>query len=723
MVSSAHRFPLVGMVILHILGLFANGPVRAADFPKPPVAKVVPKTLAIHGHQREDNYHWLRERDNPEVMQYLEAENSYTDMMMKPTEPLQARLYEEIKSRIKQTDLSVPTRIDDYYYYTRTFEGKDYPVQCRKKGSLEAAEEVLLDVNVLAEGKKYYRVAVLRVSPDHRLLAFSDDTEGDESYTLRFKDLTTGAMLPDAIANIDYSVEWANDNRTVFYATLDAARRAYKLHRHVLGEPVESDALLYHEMDETFTVNLHKTRSRKFLVLHLNSTLTTEVRVLSADAARDEFRVIEPRERKHEYHIEHHGDRFFVVTNDQARNFRLMETPTATPGRAHWKEVIPHREKVMLEGVEAFADYLLIEERDEGLPRMRIRRLADASDHVVEFPEPAYAVYAMGNKEFNTDQLRFMYQSLITPRCVYDYHMNTKERTLRKQEEVLGGYDPARYVGERIFATASDGTRVPINLVYRKGLARDGKNPAFLTGYGSYGASMDAYFASDRVSLLDRGFVHASTSIRGGGELGRPWYEDGKLLKKKNTFTDFIACAEHLIAEKYTSADRLVIEGGSAGGLLMGAVANMRPDLFKAVIAYVPFVDVINTMLDPSIPLTTLEYDEWGNPNDKSYYDYMFSYSPYDNVAAKAYPHMLVRTGLNDPRVAYWEPAKWTARLRANKTDGNRLLLKTRMDSGHGGASGRYDRWKDTAFEYAFILDTLNIRDTQPPAAPSSQTN
>ena len=717
MISNGCRLFIIGITIFQITLVSA----RAADLPKPPVAKIIPRTLTIHDHERVDNYQWLRERDNPEVMQYLEAENAYTEAMMKNTEPLQARLYEEITSRIKQTDLSVPTRIDNFYYYTCTFEGKNYPVHCRKKGSLDAAEEVLLDVNAYAEGKKYCRVAVFRVSPDHRLLAFSDDTEGDETYTLHFKDLTTGAMLFDAIPNIDYSVEWANDNRTVYYVTLDAARRPYKLHRHVLGEPVERDALLYQETDETFRASLSKSRSRKFLILNLDSTLTTEVRVLGADAATGAFTVIEPRKRGREYHIEHHGDRFFIVTNDEARNFRLMETPTAAPDRSHWKEVIPHREKVKIEDMDAFAGHLLIQERDEGLPRLRIRRLADDSDHIVEFAEPAYAVFPTGNEEFNTDTLRFMYQSLITPRSVYDYNMNTKKSELLKRDEVLGGYDPNHYVSERIFAIAADGTRVPINLAYRKGLSRDGKNPMLLNAYGSYGASMDTFFSADRVSLLNRGFVYALANIRGGGELGRPWYEDGKLLKKKNTFTDFIASAEHLIVEKYTSADRLAIQGGSAGGLLMGAVTNMRPDLFKVVIAHVPFVDVINTMLDPSIPLTTLEYDEWGNPNDKTSYEYMFSYSPYDNVAAKAYPNILVKTGLNDPRVAYWEPAKWVARLRATKTDNNRLLLKTRMEAGHGGASGRYDRWKDTAFDYAFILDTLNTRDPESAAAPASK--
>ncbi len=609
------------------------------------------------------------------------------------------------------------------YYYTRTIEGKNYPVHCRKKGSLEAVEEILLDVNALAEGKKYCHVFAVRPSPDHKLLAFAEDYEGDETYTLRIKDLSAGAMLADAIAGIDAAAEWANDNRTMFYLTLDSTRRPYKLFRHKLGETTDKDTELHHEADETFGLNLSKSRSRKFLILDLRSTMTREVRVLSADDPAGALVLIEPRKRGHEYEIEHHGDRFFIVTNDQARNFRLMATPTVTPGQSHWKEVIPHREKVKLDNVESFADYLLIQERDEGLPRLRIRKLADNSDHMVEFAEPAYAVFPMGNEEFKTDTLRFQYQSLITPRSVFDYNMNSKKRELLKRDEVLGGFDPDRYVTERIFATASDGTRVPIILAYRKGLSKDGKNPAFLNAYGSYGASSDTFFSSDQVSLLDRGFVYALANIRGGGELGRPWYEDGKLLKKKNTFTDFIACAEHLIAEKYTSPDRIAIQGGSAGGLLMGAVTNMRPDLFKVVLAQVPFVDVINTMLDPTIPLTTLEYDEWGNPNDKAYYDYMYSYSPYDNVAAKGYPNILVKTGLNDPRVAYWEPAKWVARLRATKTDSNRLLFKTRMESGHGGASGRYDRWKDTAFDYAFILDTLDIREPETLSTPSTQTN
>jgi oligopeptidase B len=690
--------------------------------PQPPVARAAPMTLTLHGHDRTDNYQWLREKENPEVIQYLEAENAYTEVMMKHTEGLQSKLYEEIKSRVKQTDLTVPTRKDDYLYYTRTIEGKNYPLHCRRKGSLEGAEEILLDVNELAEGKKYCSVAAVRPSPDHKLLAFAEDYEGDETYSLRVKDLATGALRPDAIEGIDAAAEWGNDNRTLFYLTLDSTRRAYKLFRHTLGDPAEKDAELYHEADDTFGLGLSKSRSRKFIVLDHRSTLTREVHVIDADQPAGSLALIEPRKRGHEYDIEHHGDRFFIVTNDQAKNFRLMETPVASPGQAHWKEVIPHRASVKLDDVQAFADHLVIRERDEGLPRLRVRNLKDNSDHMVAFDEPAYSVFPTGNEEFNIETFRFTYQSLITPRSVFDYNMNSRKRELLKQDEVLGGFDPKNYVSERIFAKAADGTRIPISLAYRKGLSRDGKNPAMLVGYGSYGFPMDAFFSSDRVSLLDRGFVFAQASIRGGGDMGRPWYEDGKLLKKKNTFTDFIACAEHLIAEKYTSSDRLAISGGSAGGLLMGAVVNMRPDLFKAVIAHVPFVDVINTMLDPTIPLTTMEYDEWGNPNDKQYYEYMYSYSPYDNVEAKDYPTMLVKTGLNDPRVAYWEPAKWVARLRATKTDKNPLLFKTRMEAGHGGASGRYDRWKDTAFDYAFVLDALGVRESPSPT-PTPATN
>jgi oligopeptidase B len=614
-----------------------------------------------------------------------------------------------MKGRIKETDLSVPVKVDDYHYYTRTFEGKQYPMHCRKHGSLDGDEEILLDQNVLAEGQKYFRVGRLQVSPSHMLMAYSVDTDGDETYTLRVKDLSTGELLSDEIPNAYYSLEWGNDNRTLFYTTLDAAKRPDKLLRHVLGTPASEDQVIHQEDDEAYHVSLSKTRSRKYLLLSLESQITSEVRFLDADHPFSEFRLIHPREHAMEYSVEHHGDDFYITTNDGAINFKLVKAPVSAPAKENWTEVLAHRPGVKLDGVDAFADHLAVYERQEGLKRLRIKRFSDDADFYVQFPEPVYTFFATGNEEFDTKKLRFMYTSLVTPRTVFDYDVVKRTIELKKQDEVLGGYDAEAYTSERIFAVAPDGTRVPISLVHRKGAQRDGRNPTLLYGYGSYGASMDPWFSSDRVSLLDRGFVFAMAHIRGGGEMGRPWYEDGKLLHKRNTFTDFIACAEHLIDEGYTSPNRLAIMGGSAGGLLMGAVTNMRPDLFKVVVAKVPFVDVVNTMLDDSIPLTVIEFEEWGDPHEKDAYDYMMTYSPYDNVDAKTYPNMLVTAGLNDPRVQYWEPAKWTARLRAEKTDDNVLLLKTNMGAGHGGASGRYDRLRETAFEYAFILDRLGV--------------
>ncbi|TWT43798.1 Protease 2 [Phycisphaerae bacterium RAS1] len=676
---------------------------------KPPVAPVAAKEFSEHGSKRVDNYYWLRQRDNPEVITYLEAENAYADEMLKHTAALQEKLYQEMKGRIKETDLSVPVRRDEFYYYTRTFEGKQYSVSCRKKGGLDAAEEVILDQNELAAGKSYFRLGGSEVSPNHQLLAYSTDTNGSEVYTLVVKDLATGKLLADEIPNTYYGTEWGNDNKTLFYTTLDAAKRPYKLWRHVLGTATAQDVCVHEEKDETFSVGVGKTRSRKFLLLTLHSTMTTEVRFLDADQPGGAFAVIQPRTKDLEYSVDHRDGSFYIVTNDSARNFRVMTAPIEHPGKENWKELISHRPSVKVEDVDLFARWLVVHERDQGLKKLYVRNLESGKDHYVDFNEAVYTYFAGGNEEFNTNMLRFTFSSMTTPPSVYDYNMETHSRELLKQEEVLGGFDASRYTSERIFAKAPDGTNVPMSLVYRKGMQRDGKNPTLLYGYGSYGAPMDPGFSSGRVSLLDRGFIYALAHIRGGGDIGRPWYEDGKLLKKKNTFTDFIACGEHLVAEKYTNPGRLAIMGGSAGGLLMGAVTNMRPDLFKAVVAQVPFVDVINTMLDASIPLTTLEYDEWGNPNDKAYYDYMLSYSPYDNVAKKPYPNLLIRAGLNDPRVAYWEPAKWCAKLRAMKTDDNLLLLKTNMGAGHGGASGRFDRLREVALDYAFILDRVGI--------------
>ncbi len=677
--------------------------------PQPPIAKIEPKVDTLFGDVRVDNYYWLREKSNPEVIKYLEAENAYTKAMMKHTEKFQKKLYDEMVGRIKETDLTVPEREGDYYYYSRTEQGKQYRIYCRKKGSLEAPEEVLLDVNALAEGHEFFSVGALLVSPDDNLLAYTVDTTGAEVYTLYVKDLRTGKTLKDTIPNMSGSLEWANDNKTIFYSTLDSTRRPDKLFRHTLGSDYENDALMFHEKDEAFFLNIDKTRSKAYLLITLESNTTTEVWYLNADTPNRKFKRIHPRQHEMEYYVSHHGDKFIIMTNDKAKNFKLMEAPVTRPAKKNWKEIIPHRDSVLLEGYDVFKNYLVVYERERGLKKMRIYDYTTGETHYVQFPEPVYSFWAGGNREYDTDLLRFTYMSLVTPRSVYDYNMKTKQRELKKRYEVLGGYDPSQYQSERIFATSPDGVEVPISLVYKKGMVKNGKNPLLLYGYGAYGASMDPYFSSSRLSLLDRGFIYAIAHVRGGSEMGRWWYEQGKLLHKKNTFIDFIACAEHLIAEKYTSPEYLVISGGSAGGLLMGAVTNMRPDLFKGVVADVPFVDVLNTMLDPSLPLTVIEYEEWGNPHEEEYYFYIKSYSPYDNVEAKDYPNILVTAGLNDARVSYWEPAKWVAKLRALKTDDNLLLLKTKMSAGHGGASGRYDYLKDVAFEYAFMLDLFGI--------------
>lgn len=674
---------------------------------QPPVAKIVPKTITLHGDTRADPYFWLRDRNDPDTIPYLEAENRYTEAMMKHTGGLQSKLYSEILGRIKQTDLSVPTKRDDYFYYSRTEEGKQYAIYCRKKWSLDAKEEVLLDGNAMAEGKKYFRVGNFISSPNHRLLAYSVDFAGDEAYTIHVKDLATGKLLADEIPNTYYSLEWGNDNATFFYTVLDAAKRPYKIFRHVLG--VKRDALVYHEPDERFTVELGKTSSRAYILINIGSSLTSEVRYVSADRPKGKFQTLLPRVQETEYDVTHHGDSFFIRTNDAAKTFRVVQAPVKDPSKPNWKEVLPARPDVTVEAVTAFKDYLVIDERDRGISKIRIQNFNTGQTHYIDFPEPVYTAGLGPNAEYDTRLLRITYTSLVTPHSVFDYNMETRERELKKQQEVLGGYDPSKYQSERIHATAPDGVTVPISLVYKKGLVQNGRAPMLLYAYGSYGISTDPTFSSDRLSLLDRGFVYAIAHIRGGGDLGKPWHEDGRMLKKKNTFTDFIACAEHLIAEKYTASDRLAIMGGSAGGLLMGAVTNLRPDLFAAVVAMVPFVDALNTGLDASLPLTVGEYEEWGNPNDKAYYDYIRSYAPYENVAARRFPHILVTAGLNDPRVSYWEPAKWTARLRAVKKDDRLLLLKTNMGSGHFGASGRYEHIKETAFNYAFILNVLGI--------------
>jgi oligopeptidase B len=655
-----------------------------------------------------DPYAWLRDRNNPKVIEFLNAENRRTEAAMQATGALREKLYQEILGRVKETDLSVPTYHGGYFYYTRTEKGQQYAIYCRKQGSLDAPEQVLLNANQLAAGQKYFRIGVYQPSPNHDLLAYSTDLEGDEIYTVRIKDLRTGELLPDTVPGTGAALEWANDNRTFFYSTLDPAKRPDKVYRYQLGGG-GAPALVYHEPDERFNIDLAKSKSQAYLFLDINSHVTSEYRYLSAADAEGDFRVLLPRRQDVEYSVAHHGAWFYIRINDAGKNFRLVKTPVAEPSPSSFVQVRPHRDSVFIEAVDAFRDHLVLVERDGGLRGIAIEQLATGAQHRIAFAEPVYTTGLGANPEFDSRLLRFTYTSLVTPASVFDYDMDRRTRELKKQTEVLGGYDPALYRSERIFATAPDGVRVPVSLVYKAGLVRDGRAPALLYGYGAYGHSSDPAFVSDRLSLLNRGFVYAIAHVRGGSELGRPWYDDGKLLRKKNSFTDFVACAEHLIDAGYTSSSRLAILGGSAGGLLMGAVLNLRPDLFHAAVAKVPFVDVLNTMLDASLPLTITEYEEWGNPNEAQFREYIRSYSPYDNVEPKTYPNLLITAGLNDPRVSYWEPAKWAARLRAVKQGGQLLLLKTNMGAGHFGASGRYERFKETAFDYAFLLKTLGI--------------
>jgi oligopeptidase B len=677
--------------------------------PAPPMAKIVPKVDTMFGVTMIDNYSWLREKANPEVIDYLKAENAYTDSMTAGIKDLQEQLYKEIIGRIKETDMSLPVKRDDYYYYSRDEKGKQYKIYCRKKGSLEAAEEIYLDVNALGEGKSYVGVSGLTVSPNHELLAYALDTLGNEIHTIHVKNMATGETYADAIPNADGGLAWASDNKTVFYTTLDDILRPWQVWRHIVGTDPGADVKVFEEPDQRFFVSISRSKSDKFIFMSIGSQVTSEAWYLDAGNPLGEFRVIEPRRQDIEYAVDHHGDKFFILTNDQAKNFKLMETPITATGRENWKEVIAGSNEVMLEGMEMFRDHLVISKRSKAQTQLEVRNLATGEIHDISFPEPVYTVRVSANPDFNSATLRLTFMSLVTPSSIFDYNMNSRERTLMKQQEVVGGHDPSQYQSERIYARAADGTMIPISLVYKKGLKRDGANPCWLTGYGAYGIPSDPYFSNSRLSLLNRGFVYALAHIRGGGDNGRTWYDDGKYFHKKNTFTDFIACAEALISEKFTSTEKLAVNGGSAGGLLMGAVLNMRPDLFKIVVADVPFVDLINTMRDSTIPLTVTEWEEWGNPLKKDFFEYMLSYSPYDNVAKNPYPDVLITAGLNDPRVAYWEPAKLTAKLRANKTDKNLLILKTRMDSGHGGASGRYDAIKDVAFEYAVVMGRLGL--------------
>ncbi len=672
-----------------------------------PVANKIPKELSIHGDTRIDNYYWLNDRENPDVIAYLTAENEYKDKMLEHTKDFQEKLFQEMKGRIKEEDQSVPYKDNGYWYITRFEQGSEYPIYERKKGNLEAKAELLLNVNDLAKPFDYYNASGLSVSPDNKILAYNEDTLSRRIYTIKFKNLETGEMLPDQIPGVEgYGAAWANDNKTVFYVLKDLQTlRGYKIMKHKLGTPTSQDQEVFHEKDEQFNLFVYKTKSKKYIVIGSSQTVSNEYWVLDANTPDGKFRVVQPRERNLEYSIDHFGDKFYILTNLNAKNFRLMETPENKTTKENWKEVIPHRNDVLLEGMDIFKNYLVLSERKNGITQLRIRPWDGSAEHYVQFPEEAYVAYTTINPEFDTELLRLAYQSMTTPNTTFDYNMKNKEFKQLKQQEVLGGFDPKNYQTERVYVTARDGAKVPVSIVYRKGFKKDGKSPLLLYAYGSYGASMDPSFSSSRLSLLDRGFAYAIAHIRGGQEMGRQWYEDGKLLKKKNTFTDYIDCAEWLVQNKYTAKNNLYAMGGSAGGLLMGAVVNMRPDLFKGVVAAVPFVDVVTTMLDESIPLTTFEFDEWGNPKNKEYYDYMKSYSPYDNVEAKDYPAIMVTTGLHDSQVQYWEPAKWVAKMRALKTDKNPLLLHTNMEAGHGGASGRFRALKEIAMEYAFLLD------------------
>ena len=694
------------------------------QFPAPPTAEKQTHITEIHGLQLEDDYFWMRLSDEQKeaaesdeqtakVVDYLNRENDYTKEVMNGTEAFQENLFNEIVGRIKQDDQSVPLLDNGYYYYSRYEEGKEYAIYCRKLGSLEAEEQVMLNVNEMAEGFNYYAVGGQSVSTNNNLLAFSVDTVSRREYTLQFKDLTTGEVLADRIPGTTGGATWANDNKTVYYSKKDPITlRSSRIFKHVLGTDASADVLVFEEADETFSCGIGKSKSEQYLMIASYSTVSNEWRYLDANTPNGEWKIIQPRERNLEYSCSHYGDHFYITTNRDAKNFKLVRTPINATTYDNWEDVLPHRDATLLEGVDIFKDYLVVSERTEGLNQIRVKRWDDAADYYIQFPDPTYSAYVGANPDFDTKQLRYGYNSMTTPSSVFEMDMVSQATSLLKQQEVLGGsFDPANYESERVMVEARDGTKVPVSIVSRKGVKKDGNNPFLLYAYGSYGYSMDAGFSSTRLSLLDRGFVYAIAHIRGGQEMGRDWYEDGKMFNKKNTFTDFVDCGQAMVDLGYTSPQHLYAMGGSAGGLLMGAVINMAPALFNGVIAAVPFVDVINTMLDESIPLTTGEFDEWGNPKNKDSFDYMMSYSPYDNVTAQDYPHMLVTTGYWDSQVQYWEPAKWVAKLRDTKTGENLLVMDCNMETGHGGASGRFKRLRETAMEYAFFMMLEGIKE------------
>jgi oligopeptidase B len=694
--------------VLSLIFIMTVGMTTAQTLLKAPVCVKKPQTFELHGDKRVDNYYWLNQRGNAEVLKYLEQENAYMQQAMKHTEPLQETLYNEMTGRIKQDDASLPVLENGYWYYTRYEKGKDYAIYCRRKGSMDAAEEVILNENELAEGHVYYSIGWYDVSTDNTLMVYGADTAGRYRYTLRFKNLNTGEWYKDEIEATAGGAIWAGDNKTVFYTRKDSVTlRADKIYRHVLGTNPANDELVFHEKDEKFTVSVYKTKSGKFLLINSNSTLSSEFRYLSADNPSGEFKILHPREQNLLYQLGHVGDKFYITTNWNAKNFRLMEAPVSNPSKENWKEIVPHRPDVLLSRVEVFNNHLILSERSKGLTQLQVMNIATRKTSYIAFKDPVYVAGLEYNPEMNAARIRYNYASLTTPSTIYEYDLNTGQQEIKKQDEVLGGFKSENYVSERLWATAKDGTPVPISVVYRRGFKKDGKAPLLLYGYGSYGYSADPSFNYSVISLLDRGFAYAIAHIRGGQEMGREWYENGKMFKKKNTFTDFIDCAEHLIKKKFTAKGHIYARGRSAGGLLMGAITNMRPDLWKGVIAGVPFVDVINTMLDESIPLTVGEFDEWGNPKNKDAYFYMKSYSPYDNVEKKKYPHIFVIASYNDSQVQYFEPAKWVAKMREMRLPGNnnKLLFYCDMEGSHGGSSGRLSRLKQVAMEYAFMLD------------------
>jgi oligopeptidase B len=712
-------------LILGLLISFMSTLVTAADKPStaatPPIAKKVHTENTINGGHLVDDYSWLRDKSNPEVARYLEAENTYADSVMKPTEELQKKLYDEMVSHIKETDVNVPYKQGEYFYYSRWEKGKQYPILARKKGSVDAPEEITIDVNQLAQGEKFMAVGAYEVSEDGNLLAYSTDNTGFRQYRLHVRDLRTGKDLADSAEKIG-SVAWAADNKTVFYSVEeDKTKRHYRIYRHTIGTDTKNDPIAYEEKDERFNVGVAKSRSGKYLFMESGSHTTSEVRYLEAANPSAQWKVIAPRQQDVEYYADHLGDQFFIRTNDKGRNFRLVSAPVSSLGKENWKEVVAVRSDVMLNDFEPFADFYVLVERENGVPQLTVVNVATGAKQRIAFPEPVYTAFPQTNREYKTKFFRYSYQSLVTPASVFDYDVENHTSKLLKQTEVPGGFDATKYASERLWATARDGTKVPISVVYRKDLKKnDGSNPLYVYAYGSYGSILPVTFNSSRLSLLDRGVVMTYAHIRGGGDLGKPWHDAGRMMNKMNTFTDFIDCTEYLVANKYGSRDKIAIEGGSAGGLLMGAVTNLRPDLFKVVVSHVPFVDVMNTMLDASLPLTVPEYEEWGNPNEKPAYDYMLRYSPYDNLKKTAYPSMLVKTSFNDSQVMYWEPAKYVAKLRTLKSDGNVLVLKTNMAAGHGGSSGRYDHLKEIAFDYAFMLTQLGVERNENGGAQSS---